>query len=171
MLSKEVLKEALMGYDGAMIVVSHDRDFLDGLTERIIAFRMGTLKEYEGDVDAYLKLLGDPHVQNAPVPTEIPLNHAPAPEKSAAQLREEQKARDRERKKAERRIEEIEKQIQVQERMIAELDAVLADPELYKDAVKMHQSTTRHDTATRVLASLMQEWETLQSSIEQLSQE
>ena len=171
MLSKEVLKEALMGYDGAMIVVSHDRDFLDGLTERIIAFRVGTLKEYEGDVDAYLKLLGDPHVQHAPVPTEIPLHHAPAPEKTAAQLREEQKARDRDRKKAERRIEEIEKQIAVQERTIAELSVVLADPELYKDAVKMHQSTTRHDTATRILASLMQEWETLQSSIEQLTQE
>lgn len=171
MLSKEVLKEALMGYDGAMIVVSHDRDFLDGLTDRIIAFRMGTLKEYEGDVDAYLKLLGDPHVQNAPVPTEIPLHHAPVPEKSAAQLREEQKARDRERKKAERRIEEIEKQISVQEKTIKDLESVMADPELYKDAVKQHQTTTRHDTATRIVASLMQEWESLQATIDQLTQE
>lgn len=171
MLSKEVLKEALLAYDGAMIVVSHDRDFLDGLTERIIAFRVGTLKEYEGDVDAYLKLLGDPHVQDAPVPQEIPLHHAPAPEKTSAQLREEQKARDRERKKMERRIEEIEKQIAVQERTMAELEMVLADPELYKDAVKQHQSTTRYETAKRVHASLMEEWSSLQEAIEQQSQE
>lgn len=171
MLSKEVLKEALLAYDGAMIVVSHDRDFLDGLTERIIAFRVGTLREYEGDVDAYLKLLGDPHVQDAPVPQEIPLHHAPAPEKTSAQLREEQKARDRERKKMERRIEEIEKQIAVQERTMAELEVVLADPELYKDAVRQHQTTTRYETAKRVHASLMDEWSSLQEAIDQPSQE
>jgi ATP-binding cassette subfamily F protein 3 len=162
MLSKEVLKEALMAYDGAMIVVSHDRDFLDGLTEKIIAFRLGTLKEYEGDVDTYLKLLGDPRLQSAPPPHEIPLGHAPAkPEKSAAQLREEQKALEKEKRKAERRIAEIEKQIGVQEKTIAELEVTLADPDLYKDPVKQHKSITTYETAKRVLASLMDEWGTL----------
>jgi hypothetical protein len=47
----------------------------------------------------------------------------------------------------------------------------MADPELYKDGVKQHQTTTRHDTATRIVASLMQEWESLQASIDQLSRE
>jgi ATP-binding cassette subfamily F protein 3 len=163
MLSKEVLKEALMAYDGAMIVVSHDRDFLDGLTEKIIAFRLGTLKEYEGDVDTYLKLLGDPRLQSAPPPHEIPLGHAPAaqPAKSAAQIREEQKALEKEKRKAERRISEIEKQIGVQEKTIAELEVTLADPDLYKDPVKQHKSITTYETAKRVLASLMDEWSTL----------
>jgi ATP-binding cassette subfamily F protein 3 len=162
MLSKEVLKEALMAYDGAMIVVSHDRDFLDGLTEKIIAFRHGTLKEYEGDVDTYLKLLGDPKLQSAPPPHEIPLGHAPAkPEKSAAQLREEHKALEKEKRKAERRIAEIEKQIGVQEKTIAELEVTLADPDLYKDPVKQHKSVTNYETSKRVLASLMDEWSTL----------
>jgi ATP-binding cassette subfamily F protein 3 len=162
MLSKEVLKEALLAYDGAMIVVSHDRDFLDGLTEKIIAFRMGTLKEYEGDVDAYLKLLGDPRVQDAPPPAEIPLKHAPAAEDKPAVLsREEQKAVEREKRKAERRIAEIEKQVGIQEKMIADLEATLADPELYKDPVKQHKSVTSYDTAKRVVASLMEEWSSL----------
>lgn len=163
MLSKEVLKEALMAYDGAMIVVSHDRDFLDGLTEKIIAFRHGTLKEYEGDVDTYLKLLGDPRLQSAPPPHEIPLGHAPAaaPAKSAAQIREEQKALEKEKRKAERRIAEIEKQIGVQEKTIAQLEVTLADPDLYKDPVKQHKSITTYETAKRVLASLMDEWGTL----------
>lgn len=163
MLSKEVLKESLMAYDGAMIVVSHDRDFLDGLTEKIIAFRHGTLKEYEGDVDTYLKLLGDPRLQSAPPPHEIPLGHAPAaqPAKSAAQIREEQKALEKEKRKAERRIAEIEKQIGVQEKTIAELEVTLADPDLYKDPVKQHKSITTYETAKRVLASLMDEWGTL----------
>ncbi|MBK6759870.1 MAG: ABC-F family ATP-binding cassette domain-containing protein [Ignavibacteria bacterium] len=167
MLSKEVLKEALMSYDGAMIVVSHDRDFLDGLTEKIIAFRVGTLKEYEGDVDTYLKLLGDPHVADAPAPHEIPLHHVVAPEKTSAQLREEQKARDKEKRKAERRVTEIENQIAVQEKTIAEAETKLADPDLYKDPVKQHKTTTTYDTAKRVLASLMEEWATLMETISQ----
>lgn len=170
MLSKEVLKEALMSYDGTMIVVSHDRDFLDGLTEKIIAFRMGTLKEYEGDVDTYLKLLGDPHVADAPAPHEIPLYHAIAPEKTQAQLREEQKQRDKEKRKAERRVVEIENQIAVQEKMIAELEPMLSDPDLYKDPVKQHKTVSRYDTAKRVLASLMEEWSSLMETVSQPSE-
>jgi hypothetical protein len=123
---------------------------------------MGTLKEYEGDVDAYLKLLGDPHVQNAPPPTEIPLKHAPAADDKPLVLsREEQKAIEREKRKAERRIAEIEKQIGVQEKMIADLEVILADPELYKDPVKQHKSTTSYETAKKVVASLTDEWATL----------
>ena len=167
MLSKEVLKEALMSYDGAMIIVSHDRDFLDGLTEKIIAFRVGTLREYEGDVDTYLKLLGDPHVADAPTPHEIPLHHAVAPDKTPAQLREEQKARERDKRKAERRLLEIENQIAIKEKAIADTEPKLADPELYKDPVKQHKTITAYDTAKRVLASLMEEWSTLMETVSQ----
>lgn len=168
MLSKEVLKEALLSYDGTMIVVSHDRDFLDGLTEKIIAFRRGTLKEYEGDVDTYLKLLDDPHVKDAPAPHEIPLHaaHQPAaPQKTAAEIREEQKQRDKEKKKAERRIADIERQIAVQEKTITELEPILADPELYKDPVKQHKTVTSYETAKRLLDALMEEWTSLSEII------
>ncbi|KXK16616.1 MAG: ABC transporter [Candidatus Parvibacillus calidus] len=52
--AKEVLKKAIMDYDGTMIVVSHDRDFLSGLTEKTIEFRDNTIKEYLGDVNYFL---------------------------------------------------------------------------------------------------------------------
>jgi ATP-binding cassette subfamily F protein 3 len=52
--AKEVLKKAIMEYDGTMIVVSHDRDFLSGLTEKTIEFRDNTIKEYLGDVNYFL---------------------------------------------------------------------------------------------------------------------
>ncbi|MFK7934157.1 MAG: ABC-F family ATP-binding cassette domain-containing protein [Saprospiraceae bacterium] len=55
MLSKEVLKNALMNYDGTMIVVSHDRDFLSGLTNRTIEFRDQQLYDHIGDVNAFLE--------------------------------------------------------------------------------------------------------------------
>jgi ATP-binding cassette, subfamily F, member 3 len=53
--SKEVLKKALNAYDGTMIVVSHDRDFLEGLTNRTLEFRNGKLNEYLGDVQYFLE--------------------------------------------------------------------------------------------------------------------
>src|SRR5690606_6885556 len=53
--SKNVLKEALKNYEGTLILVSHDRDFLQGLTERVYEFRDGKLKEYLGDIDFYLE--------------------------------------------------------------------------------------------------------------------
>jgi ATP-binding cassette subfamily F protein 3 len=54
MLSKDVLKNALMDFKGAMIIVSHDRDFLQGLTHKTIEFKKGKIKEYLGDIDEFL---------------------------------------------------------------------------------------------------------------------
>ncbi len=52
--SKELLKKALMDYDGSLIVVSHDREFLQGLTQKVYEFRGKTIKEYHGDVNTFL---------------------------------------------------------------------------------------------------------------------
>ncbi len=55
MLSKDVLKQALQAYNGTLLVVSHDREFLSGLTDRTIEFRDGNLKEYLGDINYFLE--------------------------------------------------------------------------------------------------------------------
>ena len=54
MQSKDILKNALLRYDGALIIVSHDRDFLSGLTDKVYEFNNGKLKEYLGDIQYYL---------------------------------------------------------------------------------------------------------------------
>jgi ATP-binding cassette, subfamily F, member 3 len=56
MRSKDVLKQALMDYDGSLIVVSHDRDFMQGLTSKVVEFRGGNLKEFDGDIYEFLRL-------------------------------------------------------------------------------------------------------------------
>ncbi|TAE29985.1 MAG: ATP-binding cassette domain-containing protein [Candidatus Kapaibacterium sp.] len=56
MRSKDVLKKALLDYNGSVIVVSHDRDFLQGLTNKVVEFRGGYLKEYDGDIYEFLRL-------------------------------------------------------------------------------------------------------------------
>src|ERR1035437_3199475 len=55
MHSKDILKNALIQYDGTLIIVSHDRDFLKGLTNRVFEFRKGTIKEYLGDIYDFLE--------------------------------------------------------------------------------------------------------------------
>jgi len=55
MRSKDILKSALLQYNGTLIIVSHDRDFLQGLTNRVFEFRDGKIKEYLGDIYDYLE--------------------------------------------------------------------------------------------------------------------
>jgi ATP-binding cassette, subfamily F, member 3 len=184
MLSKEVLKQALMEYDGSMIVVSHDRDFLDGLTERVFAFRLGTTKEYLGDIDDYVNSLKqgesgkvrdsevrdsevrDSKVRDSTVSDVKSVAAALEPVKPHELTREEVKELNRQKKKLEKRIEDIERQVGVQEKTIAECEKEMADPELYKDPVQSHKITKRYETAKQLVTSLMAEWETCSQQLE-----
>jgi ATP-binding cassette subfamily F protein 3 len=177
-----------MEYDGAMIVVSHDRDFLDGLTERVFAFRLGMTKEYVGDIDDYVNSLknsdlknsdlknGDlkssdlknSDLKNSDLRTGDLGNVASAlePAKRHELTREELKELNRQKKKLEKRIEDIERQVGIQEKMIAECEVELADPELYKDPVRSHKLTTRYETSKKLVTSLMAEWEMCAQQLE-----
>ncbi len=176
MLSKEVLKQALMDYDGAMIVVSHDRDFLDGLTDRVYVFRGGHIREVVGDYeDAYradLKVgqsagnISSRHSGHDTSAGDVSPRHSESTTVQIRTSREEQKALARERKKLEQRIVDIERQVSVQERTILECESALANPELYKDPVLQHKTTQRYETARMLLDTLMAEWESAQKTLE-----
>ena len=185
MLSKEVLKQSLLEYDGAMIVVSHDRDFLDGLTDRVLAFRHGGIQEYEGDIDDYVNSLrdGDRKPENRDQRLENGKRKADTEERRSDNgkqkpetvepsnqqptTREEQKAQAREKKRLEKRIEDIERQIGVQEKTIKECEEILGEPDLYQDPVRQHKTTTRYETAKGLVVSLMAEWEQIQQQLEE----
>ena len=134
MLSKDVLKQALLEYDGALIVVSHDREFLSGLTNRTIEFRDRHLHTYLGDVNYFLEKrqldnmrqveLQKPAAGNPPVAVpDTPV--ASAPEKPKVPLGyDERKRLQREVQNAERRIEKIEAEL-------ARFESVMADADFY----------------------------------------
>lgn len=162
MLSKEVLKQALLEYDGSMIVVSHDRDFLDGLTDRVLAFRSGAIMEYTGDVDDYVNSLrGDKPALSAEARVAVPVAK---PQAEAVRL--DAKELNREKKRLERRVQDLERQIGIQEKTIAECEQLLGDPDLYKDPVLQHKTTSKYDTAKQLVVSLMREWEDIQQQLE-----
>ena len=175
MLSKEVLKQALLDYDGSMIVVSHDRDFLDGLTDKVYIFKGGHIREVVGDYEDAYKSLAPSNTRSqataiieGATPTNTTKSRSAEAEHDAATLtREQQKAQARERKKLENRIVDIERQVGVQEKIIAECEATLANPDLYKDPVLQHKTTSRYETSRLLLTSLMAEWETAQKTLEE----
>jgi ATP-binding cassette subfamily F protein 3 len=169
MLSKEVLKQALLKYDGAMIVVSHDRDFLDTLTDKVIAFRQGQLIEYVGDIDVYIQSLSQTpasaakgmSVTAAPVP--VPAPSLPPVEKVKKQGGHNV---EKERKRIEKRITEIETATSVLEKKQQDIELQLAQPELYKDPVTQKRLMSEYEDVKREVSTLTDEWESCQEQLE-----
>lgn len=170
MLSKEVLKQSLMDYDGAMIVVSHDRDFLDSLTTKVVEFKNGQLKEYLGDVDDYLRESEEDKKAASDVAKKVKVDDrpkaaatpsTPAPAKHNAHVNTV---------KLRKRLEEIESQIAVVERELAGLDAQLADPDLYKNAATQQRVVSEHDAVGLRVTALMEEWASISEQLEGVQQ-
>ena len=123
--SKDILKNALLQYTGTLILVSHDRDFLQGLTDTLYEFRDGAVHEFKGDIFEFLDWRQEEAVRNAAAKSE----NAKTSAGSTGQGRkayEQSKDRERELRKLRSTVEKIEKEIERLEGLIAEKEAVLA---------------------------------------------
>ena len=120
--SKDILKNALLQYTGTLIVVSHDRDFLQGLTDMLYEFRNGAIHEFKGDIFEFLDQ--KKAALEAAAPRVSPAE-AKA-QKEGRQAYEQSKDRERELRKLRSAVEKIEKEITSLESKIAEKEAVLA---------------------------------------------
>ena len=120
--SKDILKNALLQYTGTLIVVSHDRDFLQGLTDELYEFRGGAVHEFKGDILEFMESLNAR--QQAAVPKPVAATEA----KTQGRLTYEQsKDRERELRKLRSTVEKIEKEISDLEEQIASKEATLAN--------------------------------------------
>lgn len=127
MLSKDILKSALIQFDGTLIVVSHDRDFLQGLTTKVYEFKKPHIKEYIGDIydfleEKRLKELDDLNRQRKSQQQQTP---------AASQNKidyEAKKNEEREKRRVEKEIKKLEEQINAIEKELAMLDHIMADP-------------------------------------------
>ena len=119
--SKDILKNALLQYTGTLIVVSHDRDFLQGLTDELYEFRDGAVHEFKGDIFEFVERLNERQaaaVRPVAVPTET--------KKQGRMSYEQSKDRERELRKLRNVVEKIEKEISELEEQIAVKEALLA---------------------------------------------
>ena len=154
MISKDVLKEAIKAFDGTVIVVSHDREFLDGLVEKVYEFGGGMVKEHLGGIYDYLRdkkaqtiteAINNPLVNKPVAQTQLKNTSSSKPSQDKQQptsiqndkqadssptlTYEERKAQQRKEAKLAKRRKQLEEQIELLEQKKAELDEALMKPE------------------------------------------
>jgi ATP-binding cassette subfamily F protein 3 len=157
--SKEVLKQALMRYDGTLLVVSHDRDFLHGLTNLVYEIKPDRLRVWPGDVLDFLKekkaetiAMFEKNKQQAPPKTTSPV----VSDNSVS--REEQRERDKQKKKLEIRLQKCEQEIERLEREIAVMNEQIAQLD-YADAEGSKKKLDAYALLKSQLDSVMLQWE------------
>ncbi|MCF8278374.1 MAG: ABC-F family ATP-binding cassette domain-containing protein [Flavobacteriales bacterium] len=168
MHSKDVLKQALQKYDGAMIIVSHDRDFLSGLTSKVYEFRDKNVKEHIGDVYEFLQKVNATSIaefSSKPKVEEVKVD-AGKETKEEQRLRKE---REKEVRNAKNRADRLEQEIAVIEKEIADLDELMLDAEGYKEALAERDVFKEYQQKQSQLDSKMAEWEEAVSKYEALS--
>lgn len=135
--SKEILKDALKSYDGAMIVISHDRDFLEGLTEKVYEFKDGKVNQHIGDVYEFLRTRKVASFKEIEKGTDKPAPKAEAKPKEAQMnsqnLFELKKELKKECKSLKNSVQNAEKQIALCEGIAEKLNENLQNPSFYKD--------------------------------------
>ena len=150
MNSKDILKNALLQYAGTLVVVSHDRDFLSGLTDELYEFRDGAVHEFKGDIMEFLEASQNVQsIQNSQ--TAQSAQKATTAGKAAY---EQSRERERERRKLQNAVKAKEQEIEALEAEISKRDAILATGEAQSpDFYKEYQSLKDQ------LEQKMQEWE------------
>ena len=154
MRSKDILKRAIQKYDGTVIVVSHDRDFLDGMVEKIYEFRDGGVKEYLGGIYYFLekrKVESLQDIERKDTPTNTPANKETSSGKLSYEQKKEQEKLIRKHRKA---VETIEAQTAEVEAKIAEYDAKFATA-----TEDNEEDYKAYDALKQQLDHLMHEWE------------
>jgi ATP-binding cassette subfamily F protein 3 len=160
--SKEVLKRALLNFGGTLLVVSHDRDFLQGLTDQVFEFRDHKVKPYLGDIDFYLeqrKVNDFREVEKATVKSQN--SDTKGEEKSSNEM---SYADQKKLKTLSNKLGSIEKRITALEEAIAAKDGELL--ERYEELVKTSGYMDRYQELKAELETKMQEWESISDQIE-----
>ena len=166
--SKDILKQALKSYDGTLIIVSHDRDFLDGLVDKLYEFRDGKVKEHLGGVQDFLERrklesLNELERHYKPIVEEKPAEVIQKKEE-AKQEYQAKKHVSKEEKKIKNRISFLEKKIEEYETKMAEIEAKLMSPGPEDDIMDL---TREYLENKREMDFKMEEWEKLNEQLEQ----
>jgi ATP-binding cassette subfamily F protein 3 len=154
MLSKDVLKKALLEYDGTLIVVSHDREFLQGLTEKTLEFRDRKLFEYLGDVNFFLEKRD---LQNM---REVEKINVPVVEKIQTPV-----VSNEEKKRLQKNVQQSERKIQEFEKEIAKMENEMASPG-YFERTDISKLTDKYHSVKKQLEDTLELWENAVSEIE-----
>ncbi|MEQ9263185.1 MAG: ATP-binding cassette domain-containing protein [Owenweeksia sp.] len=169
MRSKEMLKNALMEFDGTLVLVSHDRHFLQGLTNKIYEFRNGEVKPFLGSIDEYLEARKFDDFRQVEQSTK---EMAKTEKKNTSSNDyEERKQLEKDLRKAENKVQRFEKDIEKLEAILQDLDEKLQDPQQFKELSQDPEFYERYEAQKEDLEKLMQQWEKAQKQLDLLNRQ
>ncbi|MBK6344593.1 MAG: ATP-binding cassette domain-containing protein [Bacteroidales bacterium] len=168
MMSKDILKNALLMYDGTLIVVSHDRDFLQGLTNKVFEFRGGDVKQHLGDIYDFLDKRRLATLDQLNIQRANAKNEPAEPVSQQKAIYEKKKLLDKELRKIAGRIEKSETEIHRIESEIAAIDRILANPESHIKELSDGSIYQKYETLKTSLKSEMDSWEQLHLEYEEM---
>ncbi len=171
MLSKDILKNALIQYDGTLIIVSHDRDFLQGLTNKVYEFRKPNIKEYSGDIYDFLREKNLSHLKELEIARRQTKTATEVPQSQNKQNYERKKQFDSQLRKIDKEIQKTEQGIAALEDEVAKLDAVMADPVSHPDIKMDNEWYSAYGQKKVQLQALMDQWTQLQIEREDVENE
>jgi ATP-binding cassette, subfamily F, member 3 len=161
--SRAALIEAINGYSGAVIFVSHDRYLLEACADRLWLVANGSVTAFDGDVDDYrrrvLQERGETDARARPASPEAPAASTSAPQASRAELRRATAERRAQLAPLRRRIASLESDVERWTARLAEIDAALADPMLYRrDPARSEQLAKERASTARALTDAEEQW-------------
>ncbi len=172
MQSKDILKNALLQFDGTLIIVSHDRDFLQGLTNKVFEFKNKNIKEYSGDIYDYLNSRNLESLKELEVFAKEKRLSGKKENKTDNKIKWEQsKELDKKIRKVTKQINNSESKIEKLENEIAEIDSILSNPEKNNELISSGEIYKNYDELKTHLSSEMNKWEDLQVELEGLEME
>ena len=170
MQSKNILQQALKQYEGTLMIVSHDRDFLDPIVNKTLEVQHGHIKTWLGNVSYYL----DKKSEENATAQRIGDQRKPDKETGNNLSRKEQRRMEAEKRNAlskkikplKKRIEEIEKEIESMEERKSEIEEAMADPGFYDDPENVKSVSIEYETIKSGLAENLNKWEEVAGRIE-----
>lgn len=162
MRSKDILKNAILQFTGTLIIVSHDRDFLQGLTGRVFEFRNGGIREYIGDIYDFLeqrKLRSLSQLESPSQPDRHRITVPAVSERKAAW--QEKKSYERELRLIRTKISRCEQDIETLETRIRKTEEIMGNPEQYPEPVSDSRFFHEYEELKKQLEDRMEQWQAL----------
>lgn len=164
--SKNILQEALIKFNGTLVIVSHDVDFIRPIANKVIEIRNSRIKEYPGNIDYYLEKQKSEQVEE--INNNKPKNYKKEEKRRVAEIRQ-QKSKATSKLKSD--LERIEEEIAKLEEEKLETEQTLADPSIYNDAEKVKSLKTLYSEVQQSLELNYERWTDLSSKLESIEKE
>ena len=168
MVSKDILKNALNKYDGTLIIVSHDRDFLQGLSEKVYEFKDQGIKEYLGDINEFLNAKKVVDFKQFEIENKQNASSAKSKDSENKISYQERKQLDKEIKKTSNKVGNLERSVEALEKELKALDAELSQPDRYKELSSQAGFFESYQEKQQQLAQYISNWEQNIESLEEL---